>query len=284
MLPAQFIKNKYYLIYYKIIDRAKSRNISGYIERHHVIPKSLGGSNDKSNMVCLTAKEHFICHRLLTKFTTGKFKLSMDRAAWRVSHIQIKNKEVLITSSQYEKLKTNAAKAQSILMTGTPKSPEHIENMKKAFKGRPSSFKGKHHTEENKLRHSKILKEKYASGELFKSQETIEKHRASRQGYKHSEETKRKISESQIGKTVIVKEETKEKISKTLKARYKDQVHHLKGRPAHNRGKSRTDAEKAKMSAGHQNREHIVCEHCNKSVPKPNYSRWHGSNCRAILN
>src|SRR3546814_5199322 len=34
--------------------------------------------------------------------------------------------------------------------------------------------------------------------ELFKSQETIEKHRASRQGYKHSEETKRKISESQI--------------------------------------------------------------------------------------
>ena len=36
-------------------------------EEHHIIPRCLGGSDDKSNLVKLTAKEHFICHLLLTK-------------------------------------------------------------------------------------------------------------------------------------------------------------------------------------------------------------------------
>lgn len=38
-----------------------------YIEVHHVYPKSMGGSNEKTNLAVLTAKEHFICHLLLTK-------------------------------------------------------------------------------------------------------------------------------------------------------------------------------------------------------------------------
>ena len=279
MLPVQFIKNKYYFIYYSIIGQAESRNISGYIEKHHIIPKSLGGTNDSSNIVKLTAKEHFICHRLLTKFTTGKHKLSMDRAAWMITHLQIKNGTKLITPSQYEKLKITAGRASSKLLSGVPKSANHIANMKKAFKGRPSAFKGKKHTEENKEHRSKILKEKYASGELIRTSETINKWRASRSNYKHSDETKKKISESQLGKTVIVSEETKIKISKTLKERYKDQTHHLKGRPSHNKGKARSEEEKLKMSLAHQNREIKQCEHCGKSASKPNYSRWHGKNC-----
>ena len=38
-----------------------------YTEKHHIIPRSLGGSNDIDNLVRLTAKQHFICHKLLTK-------------------------------------------------------------------------------------------------------------------------------------------------------------------------------------------------------------------------
>lgn len=38
-----------------------------YVEKHHIFPKSLGGSNDWTNIVKLSPKEHFICHYLLTK-------------------------------------------------------------------------------------------------------------------------------------------------------------------------------------------------------------------------
>lgn len=38
-----------------------------YVERHHIVPKSLGGTNEPNNLVKLTAREHFICHALLAE-------------------------------------------------------------------------------------------------------------------------------------------------------------------------------------------------------------------------
>lgn len=57
-------------VYDTIIKQAKDRNIdelSGdtYMEVHHIIPRSLNGTNDHSNLVHLTPKEHFVCHHLL---------------------------------------------------------------------------------------------------------------------------------------------------------------------------------------------------------------------------
>lgn|ERR1039457_3985805 len=66
-----FLENKYTTVYYKIIDQAKSRNLLTYFESHHIFPKSLGGENTKQNLIKLTAREHFICHMLLTKMVTG---------------------------------------------------------------------------------------------------------------------------------------------------------------------------------------------------------------------
>lgn len=57
----------YKKLYNHIIVNAQSRETEGYVENHHILPDSLGGSSDKSNMVKLTAREHFICHYLLTK-------------------------------------------------------------------------------------------------------------------------------------------------------------------------------------------------------------------------
>lgn len=75
-----FLDNKYTKLYYKLIDRAKQRDIEGYSESHHIIPKSLGGSDRRSNRVNLTAREHFICHLLLTKMTTGTSLTKMGYA------------------------------------------------------------------------------------------------------------------------------------------------------------------------------------------------------------
>jgi hypothetical protein len=54
-------------IYNEIINRRKVLTPNGYIERHHIIPKCIGGLDDKSNIVSLTAREHYICHLLLAK-------------------------------------------------------------------------------------------------------------------------------------------------------------------------------------------------------------------------
>ena len=44
--------------YNALIDKAQQRQIEGYVEKHHIIPKSLGGLNESNNLVKLTAREH----------------------------------------------------------------------------------------------------------------------------------------------------------------------------------------------------------------------------------
>ena len=56
-------------IYKQIIEFRKENPLDKdqYGQNHHIIPKSLGGSGDKENLVRLSAREHFICHMLLAE-------------------------------------------------------------------------------------------------------------------------------------------------------------------------------------------------------------------------
>lgn len=54
-------------IYTELIGRARGRERRGYMERHHVLPKCMGGGDTPDNLVFLTAKEHFIAHKLLVR-------------------------------------------------------------------------------------------------------------------------------------------------------------------------------------------------------------------------
>ena len=72
--------NKYKQWYSNITDRAKNRNLNSYTESHHIQPRSLGGTDESINLVALTAREHFICHWLLVKMTTGKDRHKMLNA------------------------------------------------------------------------------------------------------------------------------------------------------------------------------------------------------------
>lgn len=53
--------------YNLLIDRARNRTLSYYTERHHIIPRCMGGDNRTSNIVKLTAEEHYVAHLLLIK-------------------------------------------------------------------------------------------------------------------------------------------------------------------------------------------------------------------------
>lgn len=113
-----FIHNKYTRIYYSIISNAQLRLLTKdiYTEKHHIIPKSLGGDNHVSNLVQLTAKEHFICHLLLTKMTTGDQKRKMAHAAWLMANVVGKGQTRYKTTSKiYELLKKEKSYAMSQL-------------------------------------------------------------------------------------------------------------------------------------------------------------------------
>lgn len=68
------------------VERSNKRKAGFYYEVHHIIPKSLGGTNDKSNLAILTAKEHFICHWLLVKIYPASHigHKKMLYALWRM--------------------------------------------------------------------------------------------------------------------------------------------------------------------------------------------------------
>jgi len=57
----------YQEIYNNLINRALSRVNKGYVEKHHIVPQCLGGTDDESNLVYLTLEEHFVAHQLLAK-------------------------------------------------------------------------------------------------------------------------------------------------------------------------------------------------------------------------
>ena len=107
-----YLQNKYTKWYYNIINNAQTRTLSEniYTEKHHIIPKSISGDNTKTNIVILTAKEHFICHLLLTKMTIHKKYIhKMQKAIWCMSMGNEYHKRYIIPSRLYENIRTNYA-------------------------------------------------------------------------------------------------------------------------------------------------------------------------------
>lgn len=53
--------------YDKLMERSFGRILEGYVEKHHILPKCLGGLDDRENIAILTPEEHFVAHQLLVK-------------------------------------------------------------------------------------------------------------------------------------------------------------------------------------------------------------------------
>jgi len=109
----------YQLIHDSIIDRAKTRVLPKeiYTERHHIIPKSLGGSDDPSNLVALTGKEHFIIHKLLVELYPNSNE--MKYAIWMMSNTSDSNgRDYNVGAAEYERFKILVAEVNSELMVG----------------------------------------------------------------------------------------------------------------------------------------------------------------------
>ena len=186
-----FKSNKYKKWYDAITIKGRVRDalcslyqtIPFYKEKHHIIPQSLGGTNDKENLVYLTAREHFICHWLLVKMTEGEARSKMIYA---LQGMKAENKyqeryHTKITGRVYEKHRIEHAANHSAVMKaknlipwnkgGAVLSTDQRKRISEAAKNRPKPTK-----------------------------ETIAKRSASVRGTKRSEETRLKMSLAAKGK------------------------------------------------------------------------------------
>lgn len=148
-------------------------------EKHHIIPKCIGGSDEEKNLVVLTCKEHFVAHKLLVKIAEKKNDknalIKLTHSLWwfyngnqkECKHIskygkqyvsfKLLNKKIGITEETRNKMKQNWEKRRLI--------PESIETKNKKSK----SHIGLHHSEETKKNMSKAQLERYKQpGEIEK--------------------------------------------------------------------------------------------------------------------
>lgn len=139
----------YQLHYNRLIDRARSRSIDGYTEKHHVIPRCMGGDNSKTNLVRLTPEEHFVAHQLLVKIYPSNHKLVFAATC------MTRNSNGKRTNNRlYGWLRKGLAQAVSKQQTGRPENPE--ANLKRSLTlkgrnaGKDNPFYGRQHTQEFK--------------------------------------------------------------------------------------------------------------------------------------
>lgn len=123
----------YQKIYSNLIAKCKARPaFEGYSETHHIVPKSLGGhKTDPSNLVVLTAREHFVAHFLLAKMHGGTQWLSINRMRG--------NDGFYINSRLYEIARREIAKETSKRFAGKPKTEEQRAKMSASAIGKKKS-------------------------------------------------------------------------------------------------------------------------------------------------
>ena len=92
--------------------RENKRPKGVYMERHHIIPKSMGGNNKKENLIYLFPSEHYYAHRLLAIENPKEHKLV---TAWfLVCHMKTKwNDWKKLTAEQYEEARKAFAESLS---------------------------------------------------------------------------------------------------------------------------------------------------------------------------
>lgn len=181
--------NKYTKIYFSLIEKAKQRDKPIVYESHHIIPKSLGGSNEKDNISFLSPREHFIAHALLTKMVTNKkHKRSMAYAFTRMKVSNNKTGYKRIGNGRlYESMRKNLRELYS------GENNPFYGDRRFACKNNP--FYGKTHTEETKEK-IRRQKKKFGQDNHF-------------YGKKHSNNTKNIISNKQKEPVTIIFEDGK---------------------------------------------------------------------------
>ena len=247
--------------YDQLISRAMNRvKPDGYTERHHINPKSFGGSNDATNIATLTAREHFIAHLLLARMFPNS---GMVHAAFKMACALKANARVKISSRTYQTLR--AAHAY------------RVANDKAARLKKSASSKGKKQTSEHILARTEARKNNgkewhsdEAKKQIRKGQNAITLRNLENQkkrGNDRSEQQKAGAIKSGIsrkGRTMLP-----EQIAKSVETRA------LRGTKS-----SYIFTEERLKALKEEKSKVFKCPHCDKCGALMIMKRWHFDNCK----
>lgn len=248
-------------------DRLKGRSKkSGIYEKHHILPKSLGGTNDKSNLVLLTPREHYLAHWLLFKIYSGADKAKMAYAFFQMTRVNSQHSRQ-ITSRQYER----AREAMSIIKGElhpaygrTFWDEEQRSRMSVSKLGELNPMFGKVpwnrglDSSDPRItamieKANKTRKERFEAG-LYGD------------NYKMSEYRKQRVGDTMRGKSKS--EEHRRKLSEALKGRKPSPQTYIGAK------------ERAQRLIGIPH-EIVTCPHCDKQGGIVAMKRWHFDNCKS---
>lgn len=240
--------------------KARSENrIKGegvYYEAHHILPKCMGGEGTcgqwrtHSNIVLLTAREHFIAHKLLYFIYPSNKKLI--RAFWAMVSYKKNGREYRVSSREYAELQEQASK----LISG---KNNPIHKMEKNPFTDPEFIKK--NAERNKNR--------------VVTDETKKKISDSHKGKKLSEEHRKKIGVKQKGKHRNPESVRKSAESNRGKKRSPEFVQKMRedrlGVPAPHTSETNKRMNSLKF----------ICPHCQREIGgRANFVRFHNDNCK----
>ena len=199
----------YLKIYNQIIDRANQRTLEKdvYVEKHHIVPVCMGGTNDYNNIVKLTGREHFICHWLLARIYPENRKLS--HAFWMMANCRKDNRHIP-SSRTYDEARILHSTAVSERQTGNKlskvtkskisnanlgkkRTKEQCKNISESLKGKPNGWEGRTHNKDSKRKMA------IAKIGTTTSDETKQKMSISKIGKKHTEQAKQNMSNNMKG-------------------------------------------------------------------------------------
>ena len=141
--------------YDRLIERARHRQLDGYVERHHVIPRCIRETTDT---VDLTPEEHYVAHQLLVKIHTGN--ASLIYAALRMTgapgHVPRRNKvygwlrrrlSAEMTGQKRQPHTDVTRRKMSLAAAGKSKSVTHRASLAAAKRGRSGNHTSAHSEE-----------------------------------------------------------------------------------------------------------------------------------------
>lgn len=246
----------YTKLYELLIETRRSKGIpEGYKEVHHIVPRSFGGSDDPTNLVAFTAREHFVAHRLLAKMYPNS---GMVHAVYKMACANLTMKRFNVTSRVYEQLRKEHAYRVST---------DEVAKMKKSLAG-----KGKKQSEE----HIKARTESRKQNGPWLSEDA--KRNMSKPRTKVSSRKGRKFSTPEelagIAKMVEARKQNgsyawteEQKLAQSLR---------LTGKKKNT--KPLTAAEKQRLRD--EKTKPVTCPHCGKVGAMMVMPRWHFDNCK----
>jgi hypothetical protein len=181
-----------------------------YCERHHILPKCMGGTDDNENLIDLYAREHFEAHKLLAQENPNNHKLVY---AWHCMSVMYSDNQERyeLTPEEYEEARVVFSKtiSENFLGSGNPFYGKHhsddvCEALSAKLSGENNPMYGKHLSDETRNKLSESAKDRFKD---------VNNHPM--YGKRHSDSSKRKMSESHKN----ISEETRQKMRDAWKTR-----------------------------------------------------------------